>query len=155
MKYSKEDVSKILTYYEYWRGHPDMTIEKAIDDYNPIESPTSTDTGQHDIYLVAEKLAEIKETFPAYSVMWGCNKGHKNHQTVLSIEGSQNDTCLKCGKHYEYGITPPTAHTEELSGMDLEEVTKVIEDLIKWIPDKHIAQKAIEKATEFINSLKK
>ena len=49
----------------------------------------------------AKKRAKIQEEFKAYQVIWECNKGHKNFQTVIG-KGKQHDVCLKCGQHYEY-----------------------------------------------------
>jgi len=48
--------------------------------------------------------AVVQEEFKAYQVVWICNEGHKNFQTVIGKEGTQRDVCLKCGKHYEYEI---------------------------------------------------
>jgi len=52
----------------------------------------------------AIKKAKIQEEFKAYQVIWECNKGHKNFQTIIDKTGVQHDICLKCGQHYEYII---------------------------------------------------
>lgn len=53
-------------------------------------------------FLIAPQPAKIEEEIKAYSVMWKCQKGHTNFQTILGKEGSQHDICLTCGKHYSY-----------------------------------------------------
>lgn len=46
---------------------------------------------------------QIKSEFTAYEIMWKCEKGHTNFQTVLG-KGNSTDICLKCGKHYEFEV---------------------------------------------------
>lgn len=52
-------------------------------------------------FTKAKEKAKIQEEFMAYEVMWECNKGHKNFQTVMD-KGTQQDVCLECGQGYEY-----------------------------------------------------
>jgi len=54
-------------------------------------------------FIKAKAKAQIRNEFTAYEVMWTCNKGHNNFQTILD-NGVQNDICLKCGKHYQYEL---------------------------------------------------
>ena len=55
-------------------------------------------------FLSSPEPAIIQDEFKAYEVSWKCQKGHINFQTILRL-GTQNDICLKCGKHYEYTVT--------------------------------------------------
>lgn len=55
-------------------------------------------------FLSSPEPAVIQDEFKAYEVSWKCQKGHINFQTILRL-GTQNDICLKCGKHYEYTVT--------------------------------------------------
>jgi hypothetical protein len=54
-------------------------------------------------FLSSPEPAIIQDEFKAYEVSWKCQKGHINFQTILRL-GTQNDICLKCGKHYEYTV---------------------------------------------------
>ena len=55
-------------------------------------------------FLSSPEPAIIQDEFKAYEVSWKCQKGHINFQTILRL-GTQNDICLKCGKHYKYTVT--------------------------------------------------
>jgi len=55
-------------------------------------------------YKKSSMKGKIVEEFTAYTIKWRCNKGHANFQTILDKNGTQQDSCLKCGKHYEYEI---------------------------------------------------
>jgi hypothetical protein len=76
------------------------------------------------MYKKAKKEARILEEFKAYSVVWVCEKGHKNFQTIIGKEGTQHDICLKCGEHYEYIIEK---EIKPLNG----EFTKILNYLFK------------------------
>lgn len=66
----------------------------------------------------AKNKAIVREEFTAYEVSWECNKGHINFQTIIRT-GHQTDTCLKCGKHYDYFVDAP----QPISG-EVKEVWK-------------------------------
>ena len=66
--------------------------------------PSCLGAGMRSPYLQSPEPAIIQDEFKAYEVSWKCQKGHINFQTILKL-GTQNDICLKCGKHYEYVVS--------------------------------------------------